>query len=460
MAHKIAFAEQVRRTMQTYDMVEPGERVMAAVSGGADSLALLYVLRDMGVPVEVAHFDHQTREGQSGEDARFVRELTAKLNVPFHYETRPIEAEAVTSGKSFEEYAREMRYAFLLRMTLARGCAALATAHHADDQAETVLMRMLRGTTPAGMAGIPVVRVEGGVRIIRPLFYCARPDIEHWLRDRGVDWREDRSNQDPKYLRNRVRHLLIPELRRSYNPQLREALMRLSEAQRCDNDLLNRMTGEALKGCLDARGAIDREAFSKLHESLRRRCLVQLAWRFGIDCPFERVVEACEFVASAPTGQRFDLGNGVTLYSGRTHAEFVKDTDTSKQADVRLKIPGATEGFGKRFTAQLLLARPPEGWAAYCTPQRQVFDADTMAEGAWVRARREGDRFMPLGMTNMRKLSDYLVDVGMPAPQRDSHPLIVTAAGIAWVVGCASSAQTAVTPLTRRILQIEVTECD
>ena len=456
----LSFTAQVKRTLETYDMIAPDERVMVAVSGGADSVALLYALRDLGVPLEVAHFDHQTRGGESAEDTRFVLALTEKLKVRFHTESQPVEAGALIAGLSFEQYAREVRYAFLRRITLARGCAALATAHHADDQAETMLMRILRGTTPAGITGIPVVRVEAGVRIIRPLFYCARPAIEHWLRERGVEWREDESNRDPQYLRNRVRHVLIPELRRSYNPQLREALMRLAEAQRCENDLLSRLTAEAIKECVDERGAIDREAFSKLHEALRRRGVVQLAWQRGIDCPFDRVVEACEFIDRAPTGQRFDLGGGVQLYNGRTHTELVRGGGKAPCATVQLRVPGVTEAFGRRFEARLLLTPPSEGLAQYCTPRRQVFDADAMAEGVWVRARLEGDRFTPLGMSTPRKLSDYLVDIGLPAPQRETHPLLVTRSFIAWIVGHASSAQTAVTPLTRRILEIEVTECE
>ena len=452
------FLELVQRTIQEHAMLAAGDTVLAAVSGGPDSVALLLALRALGYSVEIAHFDHQTRDGESRADAAFVRDLAERLGLPFHYETQPVERDAAETPLSFEQYARGVRYAFLRRVARAQGCAALATGHHADDVVETVLMRFLRGAGPAGLAGIPPVRAEEGLRIIRPLWACSRDAVETWLRGQGVRWSEDRTNLDMRYQRNRIRHELIPELSAVYNPRLREALLRLADAQRCENGLLDTLAEEALAACLAGDKGLDRAAFSALHEALQRRCLLLFAWRHGVELPFEQVVEAAAFVREGGTGQRFSFGRALCLHNGRTQTELVENVqriDPEAAKAVRLDIPGTTKALGRRFTARFLDAAP-ESLEDYCSPERQVFDAERMGMEIVVRSRRPGDRFAPLGMKGSKKLKDYFIDIGLPGPRRDAQPLVVVGGRIAWVVGYAAGAATAVGPETRRWLEIEV----
>ncbi len=451
------FLERIRASVAAHKMVLPGDRVLAAVSGGADSVAMLYALRALDIPLEIAHFDHQTRGKESRADAAFVRALAGEWGLPFHLESRPVAREARQAGLSFEQHARAVRYDFLLRIALERGCAALATAHHADDVAETVLMRVLRGSGPSGLTGVPPVRMERGVRIIRPLIDCARADIEAWLRARGISWREDASNRDPRYLRNRIRHQLLPELVQSYNPRLRGALLRLAEAQRLENEVLDRLAEEALAACMRRPDAVAREVFRGLHEAVRRRCVLRIAWDRKVEIPFERVVDAAAFIAGAPTGRYFDLGGGVSLYSGR-HAVEIIDAGPSpvKSGGVPLPVPGEAVAQGRRFRASLLKAPPAANLAAWCRPHRQVFDADAAGDRLEIRARRAGDRFRPLGMAGTRRLKDYFIDIGVPAPRRDAVPLLVAGGRIIWVVGFMPGADAAITPETKRFLKIEV----
>ncbi len=452
-----AFLESVHTRIAAHKMVQPGDRVLAAVSGGADSMAMLYVLRALDIPLEIAHFDHQTRGRESRADAAFVRARATELGLPFHLESRPVAREARQAGVSFEQHARAVRYDFLLRIAAERGCAAVATAHHADDAAETVLMRVLRGSGPSGLAGVPPVRMERGVRIIRPLIDCARAEIEAWLRAHGIAWREDASNRDPRYLRNRIRHQLLPELVQSYNPRLREALLRLAEAQRLENEVLDRLAAEALRACMPTPEAVTRDVFRGLHEAIRRRCVLRIAWDRNVEIPFERVVDAAAFIAGAPTGRYFDLGGGVSLYSGR-HAVEIIDAGSApaKSGGVSLPVPGEAVAQGRRFRASLLKAPPAANLAAWCGPTRQVFDADAAGNLLEIRTRRTGDRFRPLGMEGTRKLKDYFIDVGIPAPRRDAVPLLIAGGRIVWVVGYAPGADAAVTPATKRFLKIEV----
>jgi tRNA(Ile)-lysidine synthase len=153
---------QVKKIIVEYDLVSSEEKILVAVSGGADSVALLYALFDLGYQLEIAHFDHQTRQGQSKKDAEFVAQLAKKLGLPFHLKSHPVEEEAISFQRSFEEYAREVRYRFLLDTAHLRGCSVLATGHHADDQVETVLMRLIRVNYPSGINRNTCCSYRGG----------------------------------------------------------------------------------------------------------------------------------------------------------------------------------------------------------------------------------------------------------------------------------------------------------
>lgn len=454
------FRERVLSTVGRYAMLTPGERTLVAVSGGPDSVALLHVLEDLGYALEVAHFDHQTRNGQSAEDAQFVADLAAGLSLPFHLGTGPIEAEARDSGLSFEAYARKARYAFLTRTAIEAGCAAIATGHHADDQAETMLMRLMRGTGPRGLGGIRPVREVDGVRIVRPLLRCTREEILGYVEARGLAYCTDRTNTDTRYVRNRIRHALLPALMKDYNPGVREALLRLSEVLQCESDFLDVQAAVALEGWLVAAGRLDRERFRGAHEALQRRGLQALAWRHGIDCPFQRIDAAVRFVAAAPAGKRFDLGSGCSLLNTRGATEVVEPaahTEPPETIEVRLDVPGVTAASGKRFAVSFQDVMPLDTLPHYCSPGRQVFDADALGRELTLRHKRPGDRFSPYGMTGTKKLKDYFIDIGLPACQRDAQLLVVAHGRIAWIVGHAIAADVAVTPQTRRLLEIEVT---
>ena len=449
----------MRATIERYAMIRRGEKVLVAVSGGPDSMALLHGLHELEFPLEIAHLDHQTRAGESGVDAEFVSQCAKELGLAFHHESRAVEQEAAAAGRSFEFHARNLRYAFFLRVARERACAVIATGHHLDDRAETVLMRILRGTGPAGLAGIPPVRAQDGLRIVRPLFELTRAEIEAWLRERRISWRQDESNTDPRHPRNRIRHGLLPVLEREHNPRVREALLRLAEAQRCDNAMLDALAGPALAGCRNEQGSLDRAAFRALHESLRRRCVMQIAHERDIDIPFDRVIGASHFVATACTGQYFDLGAGVLLYNGRTRTEVMSGPPAFGGEPVLLPVPGEAVAMGQRFTARLIAMPAEADWRSYCTPRRQVFDADVAGDRLELRSWRDGDRFTPFGMTGSTKLQDYFVNVGLPAPWRRGVPLIVSRGEVLWITGHAIAARGAVTPATRRLLEIEVTPC-
>lgn len=444
------------RTELTDAGLDPAATILAAVSGGPDSVALAHVLADLGYRVELAHFDHQTRGGESAADAHFVETLAKELGAPFHLRSEDVETAAAASPLSFEEYARERRYLFLIETALARECHAIATGHHADDQAETVLMRVLRGTAPRGLGGIPPSTQRDGFAVVRPMIRVRRADILRYLEEHGHAFREDMSNFELGFLRNRIRHSLMPQLTREYNPRLVEALNRLADIQRAENALLQTLAEQFERQCLRGQGTIAREAFAAGHRALQRRLVLSLAWRYGVEPDFEHVERAIAFIVEAAPVKQFDLGGGIRLTAGPDSVTLARhEPATPEQGEVSLAVPGKTEAFGTQLRVSFL-QRAPENLAAYCTPRRQVVDARALAQHPLVRHRRPGDRLAPLGLGGTRKLKDYLSDLGIPAEARDRKLLIVSGEEIVWVVGHAVSQKAAVTQSTERVAQIEV----
>ncbi len=443
-------------------LLEPGQRVIAAVSGGADSTALLHVLAVLGYRVEAAHFDHHTRQGESARDAEFVRDMAARLDVPFHAGGADVGAEARAAGRSFEDHARHARYAFLCDVASRTDCGVVALGHHRDDQAETVLLRLLRGTAGRGLAGMPPVRLEGPVRIVRPLLDCTHAELCAWLTARGVPWREDASNADPDHARrNRVRHELLPALAREHNPSIRDALARLAHAQRLDNGLLEELLDREC-GRLNIGPGMPEQipvsALLSMHPALRRRWWVRQIERLGGKPYWSHVDAADGFLAGAKVGERMDLGGGVFLYRGRGIVSFtVPRTGLPTEVTV-LAVPGKTKALGRVFSVTLKPADSlsPDGARAWCSPERQVFDAARVSGALCVRTRRPGDRFRPLGLNGTKKLQDYFVDRGVPEPMRDRVPLVTADGTILWIVGHMPSANAAVTSETEQLLEVEV----
>ncbi|MGI6461834.1 MAG: tRNA lysidine(34) synthetase TilS [Candidatus Hydrogenedentales bacterium] len=448
--------DRVRDTLHRHDMLDAGDPCLAAVSGGADSMCLVQVFHELRIPFEIAHFDHGTRAGESAKDAAFVREAAARYGVPCLETRRDIPREAAQSRESFEEVARQARYAFLLETAAARGCPALATGHHADDQAETVLLRLLRGTSPGGLGAIPPLRQAGDVRIIRPLLDCTRDEILAYLDARGVPFCIDRTNVDTRHPRNHVRHELLPFLARHYNPRVRDALRRLAELQRDEDDFLQGLATDLADAWRTGEHTIDRQTFAMMHPALQRRVVALLGWEFGIECPANRIEIIRRHLLEGPTGKACDLGQGILLRNAREVTEIVKEPVHPEERVVTLAFPGETVAFGRRYTVRKLEKPPTEELAAYCTPARQVFDAESLGTVLAVRFRRPGDRFRPLGLGGSKKLKDYFIDLGLTERERARQPLLTAQGTIVWVIGRATGQCAAVTPSTRRYVEIRV----
>jgi tRNA(Ile)-lysidine synthase len=459
MNRETQYLPVVARAAADLGPLKAGGRILVAVSGGMDSMALLHALDDAGYAAGVAHFDHQTRSGASAEDAAFVREVCRRLGAPFFLECRAVEAEARAAGLSFEAHARRVRYDFLLRTAKEAGYGVIATGHHADDQAETVLMRVLTGCGLDGLTGIAPVRAEDGIRIIRPQLGVPRAVIAAWMRAAGHGWREDASNADTVFPRNFVRHELLPLITEKLNPRAAAALCRLADLARVDREALDEYARQETAAVFTPEKGIDRRLFGALPEALRRRVLRGLCWRHGSDPDSERLIAAVDFVLEAGTGRQHTLPGGAMLYAGRQKVRFLTPEGETQPEEAPLAA-GGTHAFGRLFHVQYAREAPAPDLRRWSAPSRQAFDADAVEGPLRVRGRLPGDAFTPLGMRGTRKIQAYYTDEGIPAPDRDRHPLIVDDDGILWVTGHAAAARAAVTRETRNFLVIEVSDDD
>jgi tRNA(Ile)-lysidine synthase len=442
--------DQVERTIRRHAMLAGGETVLVAVSGGADSVALLHLLVGLAgawrLRLHVLHVDHQLRP-DSKADADFVRVLGARLGVPVDVATVTVDARG-----SLEAAARVARYAALESSAARVGADRIAVGHTADDQAETVLMRLLEGAGVRGLAGIPPVRG----RIIRPLIDLRRAALEAELERAALAWVEDPTNRDPKFLRNRIRHELLPLLADSYSPGIASTLTRVSALARDTVEALDRAAEIELErlGTFGGTGTVTLPLgpLRTLPRQVAAEVLRQAAGRLGNRAPLRAWSHrGLERVLVVPPPRRpFKLG-GVTL---EVSGAFVRLGLASLPALTArpLGVPGRTElpEIGQALEARLGGA---DAYAIPREPGRVAFDADELGGPLTVRAPRRGERFVPFGGAE-RRLKTLLINAKVPRWDRRRVPVIEAAGAVIWVANLRRGAAAHVTSRTRHVLEL------
>ena len=418
--------EQVAATLSRYNMLAPGARVIVAVSGGPDSVCLLHVLRELKIQVTgVAHLNHKLRGADSDEDERFVAAMARDAGLDFYGGI------ATLRGGNLEQTARRARRAFFHDLIRQGHADRVALGHTRDDQAETVLFRMLRGSGLAGLAGILPVTAEG---LIRPLLGVARADVETFLRERGIPWREDASNLEPKFARNRIRHELLPRLKQDWNPRLTEALVHLAdlsyEEERWWAGEIARLAGQML---VRSPGAAELAAgnLAKVSRAVSRR-LIRHAIRqvkgnlHGVQ--FSHI----EDVLKLPeTGGKAELPG--------IHA--IRSFDW-----LRLEVPGQVRRDppsgeiavpGRRLTPDgnsmiCLDVIGREQGADACATLKSDLYFRSIPERLVLRGWKPGDRYCPVGHANDRKLKELFQRQRIPSWRRPFWPILCCGDKILW----------------------------
>jgi tRNA(Ile)-lysidine synthase len=446
-------------------LIVPGDRVLAAVSGGPDSVALVALLlrlrEEMPLEVRLAHFNHRLRD-EAADDERFVAALAGRLVLPLAAGSADVRAVAARRKLNLEEAARDLRYGFLRRTAAAGGATKIATGHTLTDQAETVLMRLMRGTGLAGLGGIAPVLAGPPCPVVRPLLDIAGPDLRAWLEARDIPFREDASNRDLRYLRNRVRAELLPELAGRYEPRIVAHLARLAGLVREDEELLQGFVEELLDEFIRRRGRdvfLDLKTLPLLLPALARRVgrefLRQTAGSLR-DVSFEDV----ESLLALGENKEFVLRKGLVL---RREGGLVGLKKTAAPAASR-PYAAAWDGRGELDLpdAGLVIRGSRRRPAGPGRPLRKDdragadLDADTLVFPLTVRSRRPGDLYRPLGAPGRKKLKEILRAKGVPAADRAARPVFLSRGSIVWVPGLPVAEAHKVSASTTRILSIRL----
>lgn len=438
--------------------------MVVAVSGGPDSVCLLGVLhalsRDLDLSLHVAHIDHRFRGEESAEDRRFVEKLAKDLGLAATCESRDVPVYCAERGLSAQAGAREVRYAFLHHIAETTGARRIALGHTANDQAETLLMRLMRGAGISGLSAIPPVREN----IVRPLIGSTRSEVLAYLHEQGIGFRTDPSNLKPLYTRNRVRHEMLPVLER-FNPRIIEALATEADLLRDENDAMEAMLPGIMEKILhrDKEAVrIRREEFLSLLPAFRRRVLMAsielVAGDDSIDPSWTRTEEALGFMAEAQSGRSMEIPGGLLLE--REYDDLVIHRETQKTAYcVPLAVPGETVVSALHLAVEtdIMATLPDPGADGGNYLWQAVFDYDKIPLPLYLRCRRPGDRFCPAGMGGRsKKLQDYFVDEKVPQMRRNAAPLLATEQDVVWIVGMRTDGRFLPGPGTKNYLVVTV----
>jgi tRNA(Ile)-lysidine synthase len=386
----------VQRTVATRFPQLSGKRVLVAASGGADSTALTLALKDLGCELALAHVHHGIRGKTADADARFVAALAEKLGTPFFIGKFDVPAAAKNSGDSLEMAARRMRREFLVATAKREKIRFIATGHTADDQAETVLMRIARGTSITGLAGIAYSAKQDGVTVVRPLRDATRQQIVEFLKSRKQKWREDETNAADFALRNRVRHEILPLLEKRLNPAVRQALLRLADIAAAEDAVMSALAKNA-----------KRSAQTPL--ALRRRQQLAELRQAGVP-PEKQVFHAVEnfFPLCGKITKHFSI----VWKNGETFFHCVENPEAAPTLRLRRGV-----GFSRRADEVCLSAAAVAG------------------RDLTFRSWRTGDRMKPLGMTGSKKLSDIFTDLKVPSAERNARVVVECGGEIAALAG-------------------------
>lgn len=467
----------VRETIHTYQMFRTGDSVLVAVSGGPDSVTLLHVLCTLApeykLRLGIAHLNHCLRNEEADRDAEFVTALARQLNLPCYSEKRNVIAYQRTYRLSLEEAARKIRYLFYHEIARQHGFNKIALGHTGDDNAELVLMSLLRGSGPLGLSGIPPVRNSN---IVRPIIRLKRSDVYAYTTEKNLAYVLDTSNIDPKFLRNKLRHQLIPELKASYNPRIIETLNRIGSIMRAENRYVENILQPVFEKSVSGKDIgcirLSVPVIESLAKAVKRRIVRKAILAVKQDLrriTLAHVDAALKLLETGPLNGRLNLPDGIRIF--RNQKEVVVCDDTLIPDDET-----GTSGRGSSSPYQYEIAPPAtlfireanatislrEFGAADLTQLSHAgkhiayVDVEKLHFPLVVRNVRPGDRFSPLGLKGTQKVKTYFINNKVPRSERQRCPIVLSRGNIIWVAGHRIDNHVKVRPGTRKILKAEL----
>jgi len=461
--------QRVLHFIQEHHLISHRQKLLVAVSGGPDSVCLLHILvklqKELGVGLHIAHLNHQLRGAESEADAQYVANLAHHLDIPVTIEQRDVKSYQAHKHISLEEAAREVRYAFLAQVANSIGANQAAVGHTSDDHIETVLMHLIRGTGTKGLRGLqPISRwqsPDNNLIILRPLLQVSREETASYCDNHKLKPRIDASNLSLSPLRNRIRQQLLPLLQ-SYNPQVAEALLRTARIAGDDLDFLDRESTRLWGEIAQKQGntiILDKEKFLELPPALKRHLLrMSIEKLLGNLKDIEaRHIEGIMAALTKPAGKRLSLPGG--LIFSIEYDKYLIGPDPAALspfpilgAEFPLKLPGETQLTGWRIEAAIIARQAMKDDAS---DYKAYFDLNKTGDKLVVRSRQPGDRFQPLGMSQPKKLGEFMIDTKIPHAWRQRIPIVCSPKQILWVVGWRIDDRVKVAENTKQILCLE-----
>lgn len=452
----------VRKTIENRELLKPKDNVLVALSGGIDSIVLLHALNELkdeyDIEIYAAHLNHQLRDIDSEMDADFAVEFADKLGIMCFVKSIDVNKYSKENSLTIEEAGRYLRYDFFSEVASKIFANKIALAHHKDDQAETVLMRLIRGTGAGGLGAMSYKRDN----IIRPLLDVRKDDIIEYSNENNLEYREDRTNKEDIYYRNKIRLDLIPYLKENYNPQIVDSLVKTSNILKEDEEYLNNLSSkifsEIKKEVSINSIQIKLNEINKLKKPIKIRILKMVSkkllnkkdiWSY---INLNDIINLCN---NKETGKSLDLPLNVTARISYDYIVFERNLETPEnfKRELFLKEENYIHNIGTTFILDIIKKESINSISK--NKYEKYFDYDKVKGSLFVRNRREGDSFSPLGIKGTKKLKDYFIDYKVDRLKRDLIPIITDEEEIIWVVGYRISEKYKVTEHTKNILIIK-----
>ncbi len=474
--------QKVKKTVAEYNMIQNKDCILVGVSGGADSVTLIHVLYEIApifsLKLGIAHLNHSLRKNESDDDAGFVNALSKKLNLPCFIEKKDVTKYKTENKLSVEEAGRRMRYAFFEDIAIKEGFNKIALGHTANDNAELVLMYLLRGSGPLGISGIPPLRggLKNNLLIIRPLIKTLRPEIEGYISCKGLSHIIDKSNMDEKYLRNKIRHNLIPHLNKNYNSKIVETLNRLASIVRSENEWMEEELAADIKKTIikeepdkivcsvseikalhpAARNRISRIAILKVKGDLRRISLSHIELMSA-----QLESDSDNWSLDLPDRIRVTrTGESLVISKEKSALRCISTRHKNKEQEVYEYVINKPESMiaGKEGI-KIIFSEIKDNSSENIfksKPGVAFFDMDKICFPLILRNYRHGDRFTPLGMSGSQKIARYLINKKVSAESRLKIPVMLSNNKIIWLAGHIIDDSVKVTQNTRKIIKAEL----
>jgi len=448
---------KVSQYIREHNLITPGDLVLVGVSGGPDSMALLHILSQLrpglNFQLVVAHLNHGLRPEAAAEE-KFVLDYCQTVQIPFYSRRLDVQEIAASEKKSLEETGRDCRYQYFAELTAKLGATRIATAHHRDDNAETVLLNIIRGSGIKGLRGIrPVNRI-----IIRPLLCLTKNEIKSYLAENSIGYCIDLSNYSTDFLRNRIRHNLLPMLEQDYNPRIVEGLNQLADIAAAENDVMETETARyweqsAIKQETDEI-ILDAQYILQLHPAFQRRVIMKTLYTIQGENSWDATdIKLVTNLLNKPgSTRRLHLKQGLYVKKIYGHIVFTRKIFRNTHFSYKVTVPGQVciKETGKSYSFRLFKREDfnPQAGDLY-------LDYDKIQGELYLRSRQPGDVFCPRGMQGTKKIKDFFIDLKVPWVKRDQVPLLVAEQKIYAILGFRIAQEVAVDETTTRILLIQ-----